>query len=275
MSSKLENSLLGKIVKYKNDYDNGLLFRIPRIDKRKELGWGEKVPFYGLDIWNAYEVSWLNEQGKPLVYLVRMYVPANSEFIAESKSLKLYFNSLNNSRFSSISAVFDIIKKDLETLVNTSIELELIDVNSHKETIGNLSGENIDSLDIKCLEYDTANPELLEYENVIVTEEINSNLLKSNCLVTNQPDWGSVVIKYTGKKIQRESLLQYIVSFRNHNEFHEQCVERIFRDISKLIDPTYLSVYASYTRRGGVDISPYRTTEKNFVYPKNIRLVRQ
>lgn len=272
----LENSALGKKSDYKTQYDNGLLFKIPRSGKRKEIGIDdEKLPFYGVDIWNAYEVSWLNSKGKPIVAIATFYMPADSKYLVESKSLKLYLNSFNDTKFASIDEVKLLIENDLNSLLSTTITLELTELGIAKEEIGVLPGENIDHYDVECTEYDTANPSLLETEAESVTEEINSDLLKSNCLITNQPDWGSVVIKYSGQKINRASLLKYIVSFRNHNEFHEQCVERIFCDLNKLIEPQFLSVYARYTRRGGIDICPYRTTIENFEMPENTRLIRQ
>lgn len=272
----VKDSLLGKTTIYKDKYDKSLLFKIPRTIKRKELGIDSNyIPFYGVDIWNAYELSWLNNKGKPCVAIARLYIPASSEFLVESKSLKLYFNSFNNNNFASIGEVSKIIEQDLSSLLGTKIKVELFDLLDTQEKIGIMPGENIDSIDVECLEYDTANPALLKFKDSIVNEEINSNFLKSNCLITNQPDWGSITIKYSGKKLDRSSVLQYIVSLRNHNEFHEQCVERIFCDIKKAINPSFLSVYARYTRRGGIDICPYRTTNISFKIPDNIRLIRQ
>jgi 7-cyano-7-deazaguanine reductase len=228
-----------------------------------------------VDIWNAYEVSWLDSKGKPCVAIVTLYVPANSKYLVESKSLKLYFNSFNNNKFGSLEIVKELIEKDLSYLLESGILVVLKPVQLVQENIGVMPGGNIDHLEVACTEYDTANPKLIKFNNNIVTEEINSNLLKSNCLITNQPDWGSVSIKYTGKQLEKESIIQYIVSLRNHNEFHEQCVERIFYDINRVTEPEYLSVYARYTRRGGIDICPYRTSDENFSAPANVRMVRQ
>lgn len=272
----LEKSELGKNSEYKDKYDNSILFKLPRSQKRIELGISpDRIPFYGLDIWNAYEVSWLDMNGKPNVALITFYIPADSEYIVESKSLKLYFNSLNNDYFESADIVLNLIKNDLSNLLGVDVTVNISNINHFSESIGSMEGENIDHIEVKCTEYDTANPKLIKYNENIVTEVLNSNLLKSNCLITNQPDWGSVAIKYTGKQLNRESIIQYIVSLRNHNEFHEQCVERIFYDIKNAINPIYLSVYARYTRRGGIDICPYRTTDKNFEVPNNMRLARQ
>ena len=274
---QLENSLLGKKAEYKNQYDNSLLFAIPRSSKREEIGIKSlnSLPFYGVDIWNCYEFSWLNNKGKPHVAIITLYVPADSEFIFESKSLKLYLNSFNNSKFGSQEEVSEIIKNDLSNITKADVRIELNDLSKISGSIDIMPGKNIDSLDVTCLEYDTVNPDLLEFEDHIVSEELSSDLLKSNCLITNQPDWASVGIKYKGKKLKPESILRYIVSFRDHNEFHEQCVERIFYDIKQKINPEYLSVYARYTRRGGIDICPYRTTDPNFTVPDNMRLARQ
>ena len=236
------------------------------------------LPFYGFDCWNHYEVSWLNEKGKPVVATAQIFYDCKSEYIIESKSFKLYFNSLNNSKFTSFQEVQNIITKDVSNELESHVEVILRPLNSNDliDVKNTFAGESIDDLDIECDEY-LVNPELLKCNsNEIITETLNSDLLKSNCLVTHQPDWGSVQIHYKGPKIDRESLLKYIVSFRNHNEFHEQCIERIFIDIKNKCNPESLTVYGRYTRRGGLDINPYRTTEKDVSFlDKNIRLKRQ
>ena len=274
---QISDSLLGKATRYKNKYDNNILFRIPRKDKRKELGLdSNKLPFHGVDIWNAYEISWLDMYGKPCVAIGRFDIPANSVYIVESKSMKLYLNSFNNDKFQSKKMVSEIITQDLSNLLECKIDVYLYDLASeHYNNIDVMPGYNIDHLQVNCTEYDTANPQLIQFDDFIVTEEINSNLLKSNCLITNQPDWASVSIQYTGKKLKRDSVIQYLVSLRDHNEFHEQCVERIFCDIFNRIKPQHLAIYARYTRRGGVDICPYRTNDINFFIPNNTRLSRQ
>lgn len=270
----LSNSLLGKTTPYKDTYDPSLLFPIARAGKRNEIGITDILPFNGVDIWNAYEISWLNLNGKPQVAIGEFYIPASSECIIESKSFKLYLNSFNNTKFFSIKEVEEVIKRDLETILQTTIIVRLLTLDTAQKIVS-FGGTNIDDIDIICDEYSAPNPGLLRLEEQIIEEELSSNLLKSNCLVTGQPDWASVSIKYLGQKINRESLLQYLVSFRNHNEFHEQCVERIFADIMKIAAPSKLTVYARYTRRGGLDICPYRTTEKDFAIPANERLIRQ
>lgn len=271
----LLNSLLGKKTEYKNIYENTLLFPIPRAKQRQELGINENnIPFFGVDIWNAYEVSWLNSKGKPNVAIGEFYIPAHSEYIIESKSFKLYLNSLNNTKFESADHVNKLLTQDLSNAVRAEVKVVLLPLNRHCE-FEMFNGNNIDDLDIECINYDSADRSLIQFNDTYVEEDINSNLLKSNCLVTGQPDWGSVNIKYKGKKIVHKSLLEYLISFRNHNEFHEHCVERIFMDILDVIAPKYLSVYARYTRRGGLDISPYRSTDPNFEKPSNKRLIRQ
>ena len=282
-SSSPEQSPLGKSSAYADQYDATLLFPIPRETKRKEIGVDDKAPpFFGADLWTAYEVSWLNARGKPQVALAHFTIPCESPNIVESKSFKLYLNSFNNSRFTSVEEVRDAIRADVSEAVwrgsNTprTIGLQLVLAeNFETERMGELSGLLLDRLDIECEQY-TPDPSLLtaNHGEAPVSEELVSHLLKSNCLVTGQPDWGSVQISYSGAQIDQAGLLQYIVSFRNHNEFHEQCVERIFMDIWARCKPIKLSVYARYTRRGGLDINPLRTSHPQAL-PKNLRNARQ
>ncbi|XVN41805.1 MAG: NADPH-dependent 7-cyano-7-deazaguanine reductase QueF [Rickettsia endosymbiont of Argas persicus] len=271
----LLNSALGKKSNYKDSYDKTLLFKIPRSNNRIELGINNSdLPFHGIDIWNAYELSWLNKKGKPNVAIGIFYIPATSSYIVESKSLKLYLNSFNNYAVDSLEELEKIILEDLSNTVGTKISGKLLPVNTKIE-FSNPSGINIDDLDIECDSYGPPDNNLIEYEKIIVEEELNSNLLKSNCLVTNQPDWGTIIIKYKGKKLKREALLKYLISFRNCNEFAEQCAERIFMDIKNSINPDFLSVYIIYTRRGGIDICPYRSLDPNYNLPDSKRLIRQ
>jgi 7-cyano-7-deazaguanine reductase len=257
-------SPLGKTTTYTSDYQRDLLFPIPRKIKRDEIHVPEILPFKGVDIWNAFELSWLNLKGKPVVSLGEFILPCESPNILESKSLKLYLNSFTNTKFASIETVSQIIQKDLADFILAPVQVKLIPIEHYSENqIKSFDGFCLDELDVECSDY-LVNPTFLETENDNVSETLYSNLLKSNCLVTGQPDWGSVQIHYTGKKIKPEGLLKYLVSFRNHNEFHEQCVERIFMDIMQYCQPQQLTVYARYTRRGGLDINPFRSTEKNF-----------
>ena len=257
-------SPLGKESTYISHYQRDLLFPIPRKGKRDEIHVPDKLPFKGVDIWNAFEISWLNLKGKPVVALGEFIFPCESPNIIESKSFKLYLNSFTNTKFASIEMVSKTIQKDLSDFVSSPMKVKLIPIEKFSENqMKSFSGICLDELDIECNNY-LVNPDFLQTENAIVSETLYSNLLKSNCLVTGQPDWASVQIKYTGKKIQHEGLLRYLVSFRNHNEFHEQCVERIFMNIMQHCQPQQLTVYARYTRRGGLDINPFRSTEKNF-----------
>ena len=277
-----EQSPLGKASAYADQYDATLLFPIPRAQKRAELGITGDAPFFGADLWTAYEVSWLNARGKPQVALAHITVPCESPNIVESKSFKLYLNSFNNSRFTSTEEVRDAIRADVSEAVwrgsdqPRTIGLKLVLAEAfEQERMGELEGVLLDRLDIECDQYTPA-PELLKADHgqIPVSEDLVSHLLKSNCLVTGQPDWGSVQISYSGPQIDQEGLLKYIISFRNHNEFHEPCVERIFMDIWARCKPIKLSVYARYTRRGGLDINPLRTSSPQAL-PKNLRNARQ
>jgi len=233
-------------------------------------------------LWTAYELSWLNPRGKPQLAIARITVPAESTHIVESKSVKLYLNSFNNTVFADAVEVQTRLREDLSAAiwqggnVMSSVGVQLVSPQDFdKEPVHELDGLNLDRLDLECSHYLPA-PELLTAQSneAPVTETLTSQLLKSNCLVTGQPDWGSVRIRYTGPQIDQAGLLQYIVSFRNHNEFHEQCVERIFMDIWRRCKPSKLEVYARYTRRGGVDINPWRTSHP-MAAPVNIRTARQ
>ncbi|MDD2609214.1 MAG: NADPH-dependent 7-cyano-7-deazaguanine reductase QueF [Giesbergeria sp.] len=277
-----EYSQLGKATAYADQYDPSLLFPIARRDKRNELGISAEPPFFGADLWTAFELSWLNLRGKPQVALAHITVPCETPNLVESKSFKLYLNSFNNTRFADASEVQARIRADIsdavwrgsERAATVGVKLllpELFD----REPVHELDGLLLDRLDIECTRYQPA-PDLLraQLNEPPVSEVLVSHLLKSNCLVTGQPDWGSVQIAYSGPQIDQESLLQYIVSFRNHNEFHEQCVERIFMDIRQQCKPIKLTVYARYTRRGGLDINPFRTSHPQAL-PRNIRTARQ
>lgn len=268
------NSLLGKETPYCSQYDASLLFSIPRQEKRDELGiTPQNLPFQGLDIWTAFEVSWLNTKGKPIVGIAEFAFPADSEFLIESKSFKLYLNSFNGTRFDSTETVITTWISDLSAACGAEVAVDFRSLEFDEPLLGKLPGMNLDGLDIEISEYSVSPNLLLVEENVMYVEEtLNSHLLKSNCLVTGQPDWGSVVIRYHGKQINHEALLKYIISFREHNEFHEQCVERIFTDIMKVCSPENLTVYARYVRRGGLDINPYRSNfEDEFDISRTLR----
>ncbi len=271
-----EQSQLGKASSYVDQYDASLLFPIPRADKRAELGLFDAPPFFGADMWTLYELSWLNLRGKPQVALAQVTVPCESPNIVESKSLKLYLNSFNNSRFADAREVRERIRADVSAAAGQGIGIKTIGPELFdREPVHEMDGLNLDRLDVECVHFSPA-PELLfaEFDEPPVQETLTSNLLKSNCLVTGQPDWGSVQIAYSGPAINQEGLLQYLVSFRNHNEFHEQCVERIFMDVWTHCKPVKLSVYARYTRRGGLDINPFRCSYP-VQLPPNVRTARQ
>ncbi|BBP47113.1 NADPH-dependent 7-cyano-7-deazaguanine reductase [Thiosulfatimonas sediminis] len=258
--SIVSNSLLGKDTPYCAQYDSSLLFPIPRAEKRKELDIDElSLPFNGLDIWTAYEVSWLNLKGKPEVRIAEFGFQVDSPNLIESKSFKLYLNSFNGTRFACEQDVIDLMVKDLSAASGEIVGIEFKSMSGHELLFGDMPGENLDVLDIEVDSYQVDAGLLQTTEEYVVEETLNSHLLKSNCLVTSQPDWGSVVIRYTGQRIDEAGLLKYIISFREHNEFHEQCVERIFTDIMRQCQPTQLTVYARYVRRGGLDINPYRS----------------
>ncbi len=273
-----DNSELGKKAQYDSQYNADKLFPIPRKAKRDEIGVSDNPPFFGYDIWNHYEVSWLNNKGKPVVALAKITYGCDSTNIIESKSMKLYFNSLNNTKFDSLATVQAVIKKDLEERLHGSfVDVQITPVNQFQDKTlhHTLNGTCIDELDIECTAYHTETT-YLTTENEQVEETLCSDLLKSNCLVTNQPDWCSVQITYKGKKIHHEGLLRYLISFRNDNEFHEQCIEKIFMHIMQHCKPAELTVYGRSTRRGGLDINAYRST--NPINPDDIpntRLCRQ
>ena len=277
-----ERSLLGKVSAYVDQYDASLLYPLPRETKRQEIGITGALPFLGADLWTAFELSWLNLRGKPQVALAHITVPCESTHIVESKSFKLYLNSFNNTRLASADAVRERLRDDLNAAIwwggpvraSAGVRL-LLPEQFDREPVHELDGLSIDRLDVECELYQPA-PQLLSaaLHEQPVEETLVSHLLKSNCLVTGQPDWGSVQIRYSGPQIDQAGLLQYIVSFRNHNEFHEQCVERIYMDIMTRCKPAKLSVYARYTRRGGLDINPWRSSHPQLP-PVNVRTARQ
>ncbi|MBC3884124.1 NADPH-dependent 7-cyano-7-deazaguanine reductase QueF [Undibacterium griseum] len=276
-SNTPEQSLLGKSAAYKAEYDSSLLFPISRQGKRTEIGIVSALPFFGMDIWNAYEISWLNLRGKPQVALASILVPADSPNIIESKSFKLYLNSFNQTRLDDTGALLRLLQQDLSAAAGAHVQVNLTMPDQFgQQQMQELSGTLLDRLDIEVDSY-TPDPGLLhaDHTEAPVEETLVSHLLKSNCLVTGQPDWGSVQIHYVGAQIDQEGLLRYLIGFRNHNEFHEQCVERIFVDIMRQCKPQKLSVYARYTRRGGLDINPWRSNFSTAQKPSNARNARQ
>ncbi len=254
----LANAPLGQDVSYPSAYDPSLLFPISRDTNRQTLG--IRPDWHGADIWNAYEISWLNLKGKPVVAMARFVFTHNSPSLIESKSFKLYLNSFNEVRFDGPDAVAAQMRHDLAQAAGADVDVTLIPLNS-TNACSALDGENIDNLDIEVSAYQPA-PGLLKCapNAKIVSETLVSDLLKSNCPVTGQPDWGSVQVRYTGPQIDRAALLKYIISLRQHNEFHEHCVEKMYCDILQACQPASLLVYARYTRRGGLDINPWRAS---------------
>ncbi len=277
-----DQSSLGKAVVYTDRYDPSLLFPLPRADKRAELGLKGALPFFGADLWTAFELSWLTPRGKPQVAIAQFTVPCETPNIVESKSFKLYLGSFSSTRLGPADEVRDRLRADTSEAVwrgasaasSVGVRLVLADA-FERETVEELEGVNLDRLDIDCDRYTPA-PELLSaaFDEQPVQETLVSHLLKSNCPVTGQPDWGSVQVRYSGPQIDQGQLLRYIVSFRHHTEFHEQCVERMFMDIRERCRPVRLSVLARYTRRGGLDINPFRTSHPGAL-PANVRTARQ
>ena len=273
----LNNLSLGKVTEYKCHYDNSLLQSVPRSLNRNDLGLdADSLPFHGTDLWNIYELSWLNFKGKPMVATGVVEVPFDSEFLIESKSFKLYLNSFNQSHFDSVEAVQKVLIEDLSRCANKPVAVSLnANLDNVTDQLTTFSGTNLDLQDIDVSEY-TLTTSFLDgiSGDDNISESVYSHLLKSNCLITSQPDWASIEISYTGKRLNHEKLLKYLISFRQHNEFHEQCVERIFCDLMAHASLTELTVYARYTRRGGLDINPYRSTNVANT-PDNLRLLRQ
>jgi len=271
-----DQSPLGKSSAYQTQYAPDLLFPIARQQKRDELGLTGTLPFFGVDIWNAYELSWLNMRGKPQVAIATITAPADSPNIVESKSFKLYLNSFNQTRVAGTDALLALLRDDLSGAFGAPVHITLTSPEDYgRLKMGELDGILLDRLDVEIDQY-TPSPDLLSANHTdgAVEETLVSHLLKSNCLVTGQPDWGTVQIRYVGPQIDQEGLLKYLIGFREHNEFHEQCVERIFVDVLRQCQPSKLAVYARYTRRGGLDINPWRA---NFStgHPSNVRGARQ
>lgn len=279
---------LGKAIRYTDQYDATLLQALPRRLARKNLQFadglqcgadtplGKVLPFHGADIWTLYELSWLNSRGLPQVATGMVTVSADSECLVESKSFKLYLNSFNQTVFADWQTVRETLQRDLAACVHGEVRVSITPLQQQAgQPLMDFTGECIDDQLVTISDYQL-NSDLLvnAIGETVVNESLVSHLLKSNCLITQQPDWGSLQISYCGKCIDRERLLRYVVSLRQHNEFHEHCVERIFCDVWRLCRPQMLSVYARYTRRGGLDINPWRSNDPYFV-PATGRLVRQ
>ena len=270
------DSPLGKASDYVATYTPSLLFPIPRTAKWAELGLtAQTLPYQGVDLWNCYELSWLTPSGKPRVAIGEFAIPADSPNIIESKSFKLYLNSLNQTPFASRAELSALLQADLSAVAGAPVAVRVRTLSEvEEEGVARLPGVCIDELDVSIQDYHQPQPQLLQCDpQRQVTEALHSHLLRSNCPVTGQPDWGSVVVEYSGAALDHASFLRYLVSFRQHADFHEQCVERIFLDVLRLLQPQALTVYARYVRRGGLDINPYRSLATPS--PDNRRLVRQ
>lgn len=275
MAHGVDSSPLGQKTVYISSYDPGLLFPIARSESRRALGLLNQLPFHGSDFWTGYELSWLNTKGKPQVAVAEFVIPCNSPNIIESKSFKLYLNSFNQSQFADFAAVHECLVRDLSAAAGAPIEVRLHNLQDSRMLIDlTFDGVCLDDLDIEVSCYHPDAMLLVADSTQKKTEKLYSHLLKSNCPVTGQPDWASIFIEYSGGSINHEQLLRYLISFREHQDFHEHCVERIFTDIMANCQPESLSVYARYTRRGGLDINPFRATSAG-VAPGVGRLLRQ
>jgi len=277
-STELSKLKLGKTTSYSTRYCADLLQAVPRSLNRDSLNiTADTLPFLGEDVWYGYELSWLNKQGKPVVAVAEFRFKCTSPNIVESKSFKLYLNSFNQTSFDDHQQVQSTLIKDLSACSGTLAKVSLFKVfDCPALSLTQPSAQCIDELDITIEHYDY-HAELLQQNNTEkatkAEETLVSHLLKSNCLITNQPDWASIYITYKGDKISHSALLKYLVSFRQHNEFHEQCVERIFCDLNKYYQLEELTVFARYTRRGGLDINPFRST--HLKKAPHLRTIRQ
>lgn len=270
----LHNAPLGKSSEYPDQYDPSLLFPVAREENRRRIGLEDgRWPWFGEDLWQAWEISWLRPGGVPAVAWAEIRFPAASPSIIESKSLKLYLNSLNQAVFSTVEQVAETITADLSSACGAAVDVRLLSVDESAPAIGRPEGyELIDDEPVDDVVYEYS-AESLAVSGEQVSEQLCSHLLKSNCPVTGQPDWATVLIRYQGKKIDRSGLLRYIVSFRQKQDFHEHCVETVFTDLMARCKPEHLTVCARYTRRGGLDINPWRSTSPE--QGPGPRLVRQ
>jgi 7-cyano-7-deazaguanine reductase len=255
-------------------HDPRLLSPFSRQPEREEIGIGSPLPFWGVDIWTAYELSWLNPQGKPQIALGTFCFQANSPLLIESKSLKLYLNSFNQVSFDNFAVLKAALEEDLSRASGSPVEVLLKSPEVFgQEKIEELPGESLDRLEVEIRDY-ALDPDYLTVGKPVVEETLVSNLLRTNCPITGQPDWAGIQIRYRGPRMDREGLLRYLVSFRQHQDFHENCVERIFMDLRRRCRPERLTVYARYTRRGGIEINPFRSNYET-IRPDNTRTTRQ
>ena len=274
LQDELAAAPLGHATDYPDTYDATLLFAVPRAPQREEIGIGSDLPFAGADVWNAYELTWLDPRGKPAVAIASFTVPATSPAIVESKSVKLYLGSFAQSRFADADAVAAAIARDLGGAVGAPVEVQIVPPAAFPhQSLASLGGTSIDGADTGCDVWEV-DPGLLSADGPTVAETLTSDLFRSVCPVTGQPDYASVAVTYRGPRIDRAALLRYLVSYRQHAGFHEHCVERIFVDVKAACRCEALSVHARFTRRGGVDINPFRSDAGDAV-PANVRTPRQ
>jgi 7-cyano-7-deazaguanine reductase len=260
---------------YISTYTPSLLESIPRQEQRQTLGISnDTLPFRGLDIWNAYEFTWLSPTGKPEVALAQFHVPASSTHLIESKALKLYLGSYSNTCFGSRNEVIATLEADLKLAAQAPVNVLLLNADHvQHEGLSQFMGTSLDHLDVEIDQYSWS-PDFLKIESTtIVREALYTHLFRSLCPLSGQPDFASVLIQYNGSGIDHEGLLKYLVSYREHPEFAEQVTERIFTDIMNQCEPERLGVSARYTRRGGIEINANRTHEEP--QPPEVRLWRQ
>ena len=273
-SGGLAAAPLGHATGYPDTYDPGQLFTVARAPQRAALGLGSALPFTGSDVWTAYELTWLGPRGKPAIAIATLDVPAGSPALVESKSMKLYLGSFAQSVYASPDDVAAIVGRDVAAAVGTPVRVTLRTPDAFAaERVALLSGESIDGLDAAC-RHDDVDPDALASGGTAVDEALTTDLFRSVCPVTGQPDIASVRIAYRGPRIDRAGLLRYLVSYRRHPGFHEHCVERIFVDVIARCAPAVLTVQARFTRRGGIDINPFRTSA-SLATPPNVRTPRQ
>ena len=265
MSENVEGGLLlGKITPSAQCYAPELLYPIPRQQARSTLAIPSELPFYGVDVWHAYELSWLDGQGRPVAYVGRFGIPIESPNLVESKSFKLYLNSLNSERFDSPASLVDRVQSDVSAAAGAAVTLDLLSVDDPCLAGVSLPGTCIDTCVYTAAEGEPEADMLhVSDSDEVIEESLYSHLLRSLCPVTGQPDWASVLVTYRGAPLDHGSLLSYLVAYREHQEFHEQCVERMFCDLYERLSPEFLQVQAFYTRRGGMDINPFRSTSKS------------
>jgi 7-cyano-7-deazaguanine reductase len=272
-----DGSPLGKATDYPDRYDASLLFAVPRAPQRAALGIEGNLPFSGCDVWNAYEITWLDLQGRPRVAIGEFRVRAESPAMVESKSLKLYLGSFAQEPLASATALGARIATDLRRVCGDEVAVALTPAATFEAAVpsrlGSTGTESIDETEV-TIEVSHPDPALLAHAEASVDEALCSSLFRSTCPVTGQPDYADVFIRYRGPRIDRAGLLRYLVSFRRHAAFHEACVERIFVDIANRCRPERLSVYARFMRRGGIDINPFRSNFE-LAPPDNIRTPRQ